>query len=98
MLRCESLQSYTFQAERESTREPRIVRIGLIQNSISLPTTASILEQKKALMERVKPMIDAAGACGVNILCLQVSFKMMPFVLPKKKIMPFEFSSSLLRH
>jgi hypothetical protein len=48
------------------------VRVGLIQNSISLPTTAPYSEQKKAIMEKIKNMIDAAGTSGVNILCLQV--------------------------
>lgn len=56
-------------------RAPRIVRVGLVQNSIALPTSAPFPDQKKAIMQKVKPMIDAAGASGVNILCLQVSSK-----------------------
>lgn len=55
-------------------REPQIVRVGLIQNSIALPTTAPFLDQKRAILEKVKPIIDAAGASGVNILCLQVGY------------------------
>lgn len=55
-------------------REPRIVRVGLIQNSIALPTTAPFLDQNRAILEKVKPIIDAAGASGVNILCLQVGY------------------------
>lgn len=47
--------------------------MGLIQNSIALPTTAPFLDQKRAIMQKLKPMIDVAGASGVNILCLQVS-------------------------
>lgn len=66
-------QAFCFNAEKELSRQPRIVRIGLIQNSIALPTSAHFLDQKKAIMDKVRPMIDAAGASGVNILCLQVN-------------------------
>ena len=66
-------QAFCFSAEKELLRQPRIVRVGLIQNSIALPTSAPFSDQKKAIMEKVRPMIDAAGVSGVNILCLQVN-------------------------
>ena len=66
-------QAFCFGADKELLREPRVVRVGLIQNSISLPTTAPFWDQKRAIFEKLKPIIDAAGASGVNILCLQVS-------------------------
>jgi len=72
------LQAFSFKADKEQLREPRVVRVGLIQNSISLPTTAQYSDQKTAIIEKIKPMIDAAGASGVNILCLQEAW-MMPF-------------------
>lgn len=72
------LQAFRFKAEKELLREPRIVRVGLIQNSIALPTTAPFLDQKKAIFQKLKPIIDAAGSSGVNILCLQEAW-MMPF-------------------
>ncbi|KAI3789096.1 hypothetical protein L2E82_01883 [Cichorium intybus] len=72
------VQAFNFHADKELLREPRIVRVGLIQNSISLPTTAPFLDQKKAIFEKLKPIINAAGASGVNILCLQEAW-MMPF-------------------
>ncbi|KAL6012605.1 Beta-ureidopropionase [Asimina triloba] len=72
------LLAFSFSADKELSREPRIVRVGLIQNSIALPTTAPLSDQKKAIMQKLKPMIDAAGASGVNILCLQEAW-MMPF-------------------
>ncbi|KAJ0911874.1 putative beta-ureidopropionase [Helianthus annuus] len=65
------LQAFKFNADKELLREPRIVRVGLIQNSITLPTTAPFLDQKKAIFQKLKPIIDATGASGVNILCLQ---------------------------
>uniref|UniRef100_A0A1D1ZBW9 Beta-ureidopropionase n=1 Tax=Anthurium amnicola TaxID=1678845 RepID=A0A1D1ZBW9_9ARAE len=72
------IQAFQFHAEKEVMRQPRIVRVGIIQNSIVLPTTAPFPDQKNAIMQKVKPMIDAAGMAGVNILCLQEAW-MMPF-------------------
>ncbi|KAK6282364.1 hypothetical protein POUND7_016189 [Theobroma cacao] len=72
------LQAFSFSADKELLREPRVVRVGLIQNSIALPTTAPFLDQKKAIFKKLRPIIDAAGASGVNILCLQEAW-MMPF-------------------
>lgn len=51
--------------------------MGLIQNSIALPTTAPFSDQKRAIFQKLRPMIDAAGSSGVNILCLQVSWEMI---------------------
>lgn len=65
------IQAFRFTADKELLREPRVVRVGLIQNSIVRPTTDSFQDQKRAIHQKVKPMIDAAGASGVNILCLQ---------------------------
>ncbi|KAI9086101.1 hypothetical protein K1719_031934 [Acacia pycnantha] len=72
------LQAFSFNAEKELLRVPRIVKVGLIQNSIALPTTAPFLDQKRAIFEKLEPIINAAGASGVNILCLQEAW-MMPF-------------------
>lgn len=72
------LKAFTFHAGKELMREPRIVRVGLIQNSIALPTTHPFLDQKRALFQKLKPIIEAAGASGVNILCLQEAWT-MPF-------------------
>ncbi|KAL5054515.1 hypothetical protein RYX36_035197 [Vicia faba] len=72
------LQAFGFHADKEVLREPRVVRVGLIQNSIALPTTANFVDQKKAIFEKLKPIIDAAGSSGVNVLCLQEAW-MMPF-------------------
>ncbi|KAI3895822.1 hypothetical protein MKW98_025613 [Papaver atlanticum] len=72
------LKAFSFHADKELMREPRIVRVGLIQNSIALPTTHPFLDQKRAIIQKLKPIIEAAGASGVNILCLQEAWT-MPF-------------------
>lgn len=58
-------------AAREQTRPPRLVRIGLIQNRIVLPTTAPVAEQWAAIRDRCIEMIEAAAMLGVNIVCMQ---------------------------
>ncbi|KAL7082536.1 hypothetical protein ACP275_14G104600 [Erythranthe tilingii] len=72
------LLAFSFHAEKESLRQPRIVRVGLVQNSIALPTTAPFSDQKTAIFQILKPIIEAAGASRVNILCLQEAWT-MPF-------------------
>jgi beta-ureidopropionase len=41
------LQACAFQAAREQLRPPRIVRIGLVQHGIVLPTTAPFADQRQ---------------------------------------------------
>jgi beta-ureidopropionase len=66
------LQAYRFSAAVEQLRSPRVVRVGIVQNAIVLETTAPYAEQRQAIFNRVKGVIEAAGAAGVRILCLQV--------------------------
>ncbi|XP_045808341.1 beta-ureidopropionase-like [Trifolium pratense] len=88
------LQAFCFHAEKEVLREPRVVRVGLIQNSIALPTTAHFVDQKNAIFAKLKPIIDAAGSSGVNILCLQ-EFWMMPYGFCTREKKWCEFAESI---
>ncbi|KAL6211415.1 hypothetical protein ACLB2K_016641 [Fragaria x ananassa] len=81
------LQAFCFHADKELLREPRIVRVGLIQNSIAVPTTAHFMDQKRAIFGKLKPIIDAAGVSGVNILCLQEAWT-MPFAFCTREKSP----------
>ncbi|GAB4820564.1 hypothetical protein N2152v2_007610 [Parachlorella kessleri] len=72
------LQAYRFIAAVEQLRPPRIVRVGLVQNAIHAPTTAPYAEQREAIHARVAELIEAAGAAGVQVLCLQEAWH-MPF-------------------
>lgn len=72
------VQAFRFSADKEFLRQPRVVRVGLIQNSIAVPTTYHFADQKKAIMDKIRHIVDAAGASGVNILCLQEAWT-MPF-------------------
>lgn len=59
------------EAAVEQLRQPRKVRIGVIQNAIVLPTTDLVVNQQKAIHSRIEEIISAASLCGVNIICLQ---------------------------
>jgi beta-ureidopropionase len=65
------IASYGFEALKEDLRKPKIVKIGAVQNSIVKPTNDSIHAQRDAIFEKIGKIIDAAGADGVNVLCLQ---------------------------
>ena len=65
------LAGYRFSAAVEQERDPRIVRVGLVQNRIVLPTTAPVAEQRDALHRRIGEITETAAKCGVNVICYQ---------------------------
>ena len=65
------LKGYSFTAETEDLRPPRRVRVGLIQNSIVLPTTDPVSAQRNALLAKIGQIIGVAHQSGVNIVCMQ---------------------------
>lgn len=88
------VQAYKFTAGHEQLTPPRLVRIGLIQNSIVSPTTDPIHTQYLAIQNKIEKLIDAAGAMGVNVLCLQETW-MMPFAFCTREKYPWvEFAQS----
>ena len=48
-------QGYKMPCPVEQLREPRVVRVAVIQNSVVAPTTAPLLEQYEAIENRVLP-------------------------------------------
>lgn len=69
------IKAFAFPSQVEQLREPRVVRVGLIQNSIVLPTNAPIKDQYEAIERKIEKMVDAAAAAGVNVLCLQEAWR-----------------------
>lgn len=65
------IKSFGFTALKEDLRQPRIVKIGAVQNAIAAPTTDPIHKQRDAMFSKIGKIVDAAGADGVNVLCLQ---------------------------
>lgn len=43
------VQGYRFTARQEQNRQPRLVKVGLIQNSIKAPTTAPYADQTQVV-------------------------------------------------
>lgn len=65
------IKGYVFEAEKEQLRPERKVRLGLIQHSIALPTTASVEAQRDAILKKVETILSAASQSGVNVVCFQ---------------------------
>lgn len=87
--------SYDFPTKKEEIRSPRIVKIGLIQNSIATTTDRPIPEQRQAIFDKVRKIIETAGEEGVNILCLQEAWS-MPFAFCTREKQPWcEFAESV---
>ncbi|KAG7207943.1 hypothetical protein KM043_009530 [Ampulex compressa] len=72
----------------EQLRSSHIVRVGLIQHSIVLPTMNSIQAQRSAIHEKIQKYIDYAATCGVNIICLQEAWT-MPFAFCTREKYPW---------
>ncbi|XP_063396601.1 beta-ureidopropionase-like [Mytilus trossulus] len=88
------LKGSCFTAEKESLRQPRIVRIGAIQNQIIIPTTEPVPKQIESLHNRISEIIEVASLCGVNVICLQEAWT-MPFAFCTREKHPWcEFAES----
>lgn len=72
----------------EQLRPKRIVRVGLIQHSIVLPTTDPVENQRNAIHNKIKEYIDYAATCKVNIICLQEAWT-MPFAFCTREKYPW---------
>ncbi|XP_012280064.1 beta-ureidopropionase-like [Orussus abietinus] len=75
-------------ALREELRSPRVVRVGLIQHSIVLPTTGFLSAQRNEIHQKVIRYINHAAKCGVNIICLQEAWT-MPFAFCTREKYPW---------
>lgn len=82
------LKGYVFTARKEDLRRPRIVRVGLIQNSVDIPTTAPIHVQRDALHEKVSNILRVASTAGVNVICFQEAWT-MPFAFCTREKFPW---------
>eukprot|EP01120_Amphizonella_sp_Union-15-10_P017256 TRINITY_DN953_c0_g1_i1.p1 TRINITY_DN953_c0_g1~~TRINITY_DN953_c0_g1_i1.p1 ORF type:complete len:386 (+),score=62.31 TRINITY_DN953_c0_g1_i1:97-1254(+) len=86
------LKGFRFKAKEQEIIKPRIVRIGLVQNSIGCPTTEPVLTQYMAIQDKVEKLIKAAASMGVNILCLQEAWTCPFFFCTREKYPWVEFA------
>ncbi|XP_045775432.1 beta-ureidopropionase-like [Maniola jurtina] len=86
--------AYDFPAQKEETRSPRVVRVGIIQNSIATATNKPIIEQRQGIFDKIRKIINVAAEEGVNVLCLQEAWS-MPFCFCTREKQPWcEFAES----
>lgn len=82
-------------AMEEELRNAQLVRVGLIQHSIELPTTDHIQDQRNAIYKKIESYINYAASCDVNILCLQEAWN-MPFAFCTREKYPWcEFAEDV---
>ncbi|XP_020297167.1 beta-ureidopropionase [Pseudomyrmex gracilis] len=72
----------------EEIRPIHLVRVGLIQHSIVLDTSARIIEQRTAITMKIESYIKDANMNGVNIVCLQEAWN-MPFAFCTREKYPW---------
>ncbi|XP_050350428.1 beta-ureidopropionase-like [Nymphalis io] len=90
------IAAYDFPAQKEETRRPRIVKVGIIQHSITISTGKPILEQRQGIFDKIRNIIIAAANEGVNIICLQEAWS-MPFAFCTREKQPWcEFAESAI--
>ncbi|KAA0194343.1 hypothetical protein HAZT_HAZT006968 [Hyalella azteca] len=82
------IKAFKFDAAKEDITTPRVVRVGLVQNKIVLPTTAPVQQQRDALLARCATIARAAAMAGVNVLCLQEAWN-MPFAFCTREKLPW---------
>lgn len=86
------IKGYRISAQTEQIRKPRIVRVGAVQNSIVLPTTAPVDKQREAIWNKIRLIIKTAAAAEVNIICMQEAWSK----LQKKNVYINEHYTELL--
>lgn len=82
------VKGYQITAKKEELTPPRLVRIGLVQNSIAAETTAPVAVQRSALHSKISRITEAAALCGVNVLCYQEAWT-MPFAFCTREKQPW---------
>lgn len=82
------VKAFKMGAADEQLRPPRIVRVGLVQNKIVLPTSAPIQEQRDALHQRIGQIVEAAYHANVNIICFQETWT-IPFAFCTREKLPW---------
>lgn len=88
------VKGFQISAAKEELTPPRIVRIGVVQNSIAADPSESIACQRAALHDKISRMTEAAAECGVNVLCYQEAWT-MPFAFCTREKQPWcEFAES----
>ncbi|XP_038221874.1 beta-ureidopropionase-like [Zerene cesonia] len=85
---------FSFIASKEQLREPRILRLGLVQHSIVLSTDKPINQQRQAIFNKIERIIEAAASEEVKVLCLQETWSMPFFLCTRERKRWADFAES----
>jgi hypothetical protein len=88
------VKSFKINCEPEQTRPARLVKVGAVQNKIVLPTDRPIAEQKKAIEDRIRDIIELAALEKVNVICLQEIWTAPFFMCTREKYPWLEFAET----
>lgn len=91
------LKAYSIPCPEEQLRAPRLIRIGLFQHGIPLPTTSKIQTMKDALFKLAKEAVEAAAKMNVNVFCFQEAWN-MPFAFCTREKYPWCEYAELAEH
>lgn len=88
------VRSFAIEAQAEQLQAPRNVVVGAIQNAWPCATTEPLAQQRDAIHKRMTHLVEAAGAAGVQVLCLQEAWP-TPFAFCTREKAPWcEFAES----
>uniref|UniRef100_T1IPB8 Beta-ureidopropionase n=1 Tax=Strigamia maritima TaxID=126957 RepID=T1IPB8_STRMM len=89
------IKGHIFTADGEELRSARIVRVGLVQNRIVLPTTSPIGDQRAAIHDRVRDLVYAAALVTSMFSVFRKFGVDMPFAFCTREKLPWcEFAES----
>lgn len=89
------VKSFRINSKKEQIRPQRYVKVAAVQNKIVLPTDKPVNEQKKAIMSRIKDIIELAALEKVNVLGLQEIWTAPFFVCTRERYPWVEFSEPI---
>ncbi|KAL4441392.1 hypothetical protein ABPG74_013687 [Tetrahymena malaccensis] len=88
------IKGFKVQANKEQTRPPRLVRIGAVQNIYKASPSQPIQEQRQAIHNYNKKVVEAAYHSGVNVICFQELWTCPFFVATREKYPWIELAES----
>lgn len=65
------IATYKIDCPEEQLRKPRIVKIGIFQHKIPLPTWSPIKEMRDAMFQMAAEALEVASKDVVNVFCFQ---------------------------
>lgn len=65
------LVAYKFNCAEEQLRKSRVIKVGLFQHKIPLPTWSPIQDMLEVMFKMAAEVLEVASKSGVNVFCFQ---------------------------